>query len=120
MKSVNSFINESRLAFLSSYYQSGLSISEFISKNSLSSSTFYRWIRNFERLNPQMVETMKKKAHQNQADSQKEVSELKSEIARLHAALEHEKLRSHAYDVMIDVAEEMFNIPIRKKAGTKQ
>ena len=31
-----------------------------------------------------------------------------------------EKLRAKAFDTMIDVAEEMFNIPIRKKAGTEQ
>ena len=35
-------------------------------------------------------------------------------------ALELEKLRAKAYDTMINVAEETFNIPIRKKSGTKQ
>lgn len=30
------------------------------------------------------------------------------------------KLRAHAYDMMINLAEETFNIPIRKKTGTKQ
>jgi hypothetical protein len=30
------------------------------------------------------------------------------------------RLRAKAYDTMIDVAEEMFGIPIRKKPGTKQ
>lgn len=31
-----------------------------------------------------------------------------------------QKLRATAYDKMIDLAEETFNIPIRKKSGTKQ
>lgn len=48
------------------------------------------------------------------------VKELEAENKRLHQALELEKLRSKAYDTMIDVAEETFNIPIRKKSGTKQ
>ncbi len=43
-----------------------------------------------------------------------------AENKRLQEALELEKLRSRAFDTMIDVAEKNFNIPIRKKAGTKQ
>ncbi len=35
-------------------------------------------------------------------------------------SLKDAKMRAHAFDTMIDVAEEMFNLPIRKKAGTKQ
>ena len=42
----------------------------------------------------------------------------KVQIAR--KALELEKLRSHAYSTMIDLAEQTFNIPVRKKSGTKQ
>ena len=49
-----------------------------------------------------------------------ELKAAKAENKRLQEALELEKLRSRAYDTMIDVAEEKFNIPIRKKAGTKQ
>ena len=48
------------------------------------------------------------------------VKELEAENKQLQKALELEKLRSKAYDTMIDVAEETFNIPIRKKPGTKQ
>ena len=49
-----------------------------------------------------------------------ELKAMKAENKRLQEALELEKLRSRAYDTMIDVAEANFNIPIRKKAGTKQ
>ena len=31
-----------------------------------------------------------------------------------------EKIRSEAYNHMIELAEQQFNIPIRKKSGTKQ
>lgn len=48
------------------------------------------------------------------------VKELEAENKKLQKAMELEKLRSKAYDTMIDVAEETFNIPIRKKSGTKQ
>ena len=48
------------------------------------------------------------------------LQELEAENKRLQKALELEKLRSKAYDTMINLAEETFNIPIRKKSGTKQ
>lgn len=42
------------------------------------------------------------------------------EFKRLKKALELEKIRSETYNHMIDLAEQQFNIPIRKKSGTKQ
>ena len=48
------------------------------------------------------------------------LKEKDAEIKRLRKALELEKLRSHAYSTMIDLAEQTFNIPVRKKSGTKQ
>lgn len=48
------------------------------------------------------------------------IKELESENKRLEKALELEKLRAKAFDTMIKLAEETFNIPIRKKPGTKQ
>ena len=43
-----------------------------------------------------------------------------SEIKRLKKALDLEKMRSAGYSHMIELAEQQFNIPIRKKSGTKQ
>lgn len=48
------------------------------------------------------------------------IQALRKELRGLQRALAEEKLRSLAYDKMIDVAEEMFHIEIRKKVGTKQ
>ena len=49
-----------------------------------------------------------------------EIRALKAENKRLKARLAEAQLAAKAYDTMIDVAEEMFHIPIRKKPGTKQ
>lgn len=49
-----------------------------------------------------------------------QLKEKDAEIKRLRKALELEKLRSKAFSTMIDLAEETFNIPVRKKSGTKQ
>ena len=49
-----------------------------------------------------------------------QIRELKAENKRLEKALEMEKLRAKAYDTMIDIAEQTFNIPIRKKSDSRQ
>ena len=51
---------------------------------------------------------------------EEELKALRAENKRLEKALELEKLRAMAYDTMITVAEQTFNIPIRKKSGTKR
>lgn len=45
--------------------------------------------------------------------------QLKARIQELERLLEDEQLRSEAYNRIIDIAEKDFNIPIRKKLGTK-
>lgn len=47
--------------------------------------------------------------------SQEDYDKLRAEVTRLRKELRQEKMRSEALDTMIDVAEEMFNIPVRKK-----
>ena len=53
-------------------------------------------------------------------NTNEQLKEKDAEIKRLRTALELEKLRSKAFSTMIDLAEETFNIPVRKKSGTKQ
>ena len=49
-----------------------------------------------------------------------QIRELKAQLKQAQKEAELEKLRAKAYDTMIKVAEETFNIPIRKKSGTKR
>ena len=49
-----------------------------------------------------------------------QIRELKAQLKQAQKEAELEKLRAKAYDTMIRVAEETFNIPIRKKSGTKR
>lgn len=56
-----------------------------------------------------------------EADSKElTLSEALKEIKRLKKALDLEKMRSAGYSHMIELAEQQFNIPIRKKSGTEQ
>ena len=59
-------------------------------------------------------EDMAKKSKDDQ------IQELKAQLRQARKNAELEKLRAHAYDTMITLAEETFNIPIRKKSATKQ
>lgn len=49
-----------------------------------------------------------------------ELARLKAELALLRRELEHERLRREAYQLMVKIAEEEFNIPIEKKYGVKR
>lgn len=49
-----------------------------------------------------------------------ELAKLKAEVELLRRELEEERLRRQAYELMIKIAEEEFNIPIEKKSGVKQ
>lgn len=86
------------------------------------SSTISRWINEFEKSHGnEYISIMKEKLNTPElTPDEKEKMELRAEIARLKAQLSHEQLRADFYDEMITVAEAKFNIPIRKKAGTKQ
>lgn len=49
-----------------------------------------------------------------------EIKALRKEVLDLKKKLYEETMRADFYDTMIDVAEEMFDIEIRKKADTGQ
>jgi hypothetical protein len=51
--------------------------------------------------------------------SNQTIADYNAEIARLKKALRYERMRVEAYSTMIDVAEEMFHIQIRKKTDTE-
>lgn len=53
-------------------------------------------------------------------DPVKSLQEFEAENRRLRKELEMEQLRTRALNVMIDIAENQFKIPIRKKPGAKQ
>ncbi|MEI6124845.1 MAG: hypothetical protein WCQ95_14610, partial [Bacteroidota bacterium] len=76
-------------------------------------SSILNWIRKFDISNN--YEMKKKRTPQP-----KETAQFEAENKRLRAELELERLRVLSLNVMIDLAEEQFKIPIRKKSGAKQ
>ena len=58
-------------------------------------------------------------ANRRRDDYKEENAQLKKRIRELEKALEFSRMETMARDMMIDKAEEYFDIPIRKKSGAK-
>lgn len=116
------------------YFEEGMgyrSISEILP---VSFASIGYWIRNFAKeyktkaeimeaisnLDESSRERLKKTKDNPDTVSSKDTESLKAELTNLREELKYQRLRADAYDEMINVAEEQFNIKIRKKVGAKQ
>lgn len=98
-----------------------LNAEEFVEKYHICSvQTLYAWVGKF--LTQQESVSLSEQNDIDMARKSKDdqIKELKEELKKAQKEAEMQKLRATAYDKMIDLAEETFNIPIRKKSGTKQ
>ena len=120
MKKSDMTFSPYQLELLGDFYRSNFSVSRFAQEKGITRITFWRWVRIFEDSNPEISAYMKKNKSPKSSDESSSITALRLENERLRAELKDAKMRAHAFDTMIDVAEEMFNLPIRKKAGTKQ
>jgi transposase-like protein len=89
-----------------------------------SDSTLLNWLRKYESEKdslPLQSESSNddEMANRSKDDYRKEIAELKKRNRELEKALEFSRLETLARDMMIDKAEEYFDIPIRKKSGAK-
>ena len=122
------FTDEDRMMVVREYLESGVSANSILAKYKLSSrQILFNWMDKFlnkedclplypsDEENNQMTKIETKKETEDSVSKDKD-----NEIRRLRQALELEKLRSKAFEAMVDEAEKTFNIPIRKKSGTKQ
>lgn len=117
------FDEEDKIAIVAEYVGGNVPASQLIEKYHISSrQVFFNWMDKY--VNEKELVSLADETNPSDPMAKKSpeerLKELEAENRRLQKALELEKLRSKAYDTMIDVAEETFNIPIRKKAGTKQ
>ena len=120
------FDETDKIAIAREYHELGLPASEIVAKYHISSAVvLYGWLDKYRNEKvcvslQQETDTDTDMSKRSKQQLEEELKAMKAENKRLQEALELEKLRSRAYDTMIDVAEANFNIPIRKKAGTKQ
>ncbi len=118
-KKAKIYTEADKLELITLFINSGVSKRKFSDEYGLGHCTLSEWIANFASSNviTDTENTMSKNPKKNYRELE---LELEAENRRLKEALETEKLRSLAFNTMIDIAEEQFNIPIRKKAGAKQ
>ena len=77
------------------FYLQGVPVAEVARKTGLSRHTIYTYLRNFEAINPQVAEQMKKNGKDVTPDDYKALQE---EVARLQGELKREKLRADFYE----------------------
>ena len=119
------YSEEERLSILRDYYSSGMSMYACVQKYHISTnSILIRWKKEYES-HPEFVSLQSEPKELDMANRDKEsykeeIAQLKKRNKELEKALAFSKLETEARDLMISIAEEQFNIPIRKKAGAKQ
>lgn len=119
------YSSEERLNILRDYYSSGMSLKACVLKYGLSHhSVLINWKKRYGNekdllsLQPELTE--EEMANRSKEDYKKEIAELKKRNRDLEKALQFSRLETLARDLMIDKAEEYFDVPIRKKSGAKQ
>lgn len=83
-------------------------------------NSVYTWIGKYISLTGSLSLQESKEEEMSAKSKDDQIRELKAQLRQAQKEAELEKLRAKAYDTMISVAEETFNIPIRKKSGTKR
>ena len=118
MKTIKGIDDSLRLEIIGEYL-SGASKYSLVKKYNLyGSGQLISWLRIFGIEDRPQAGLPLKEVEMSKSESE-ELQSLRQELKQLKKDLAHERLRSTAYDKMIALAEEKFNIDIRKKSGSK-
>ena len=126
-RNYRNYSEEEQLSLLREFKQSGMSKGSFCRSHGLScNGVLNYWLRKYESEKvslPLQSESSNDEdddmANRSKDDYKDENAQLKKRIRELEKALEFSRLETLARDMMIDKAEEYFDIPIRKKSGAK-
>ena len=124
-KSRTNYSEEEKLNYLRLYHESGMSKCSFVKKHGIYDATLLNsWLKKYEsekkvlplQSEPSSEDDMANRSKESYKD---EIAQLKKRNRELEKALEFSRLETLARDMMIDKAEEYFDIAIRKKSGAK-
>ena len=118
------YSNEEQLNLLCKYHESGMSKGSFCRLHSISSTSVLDYWQKKHEIQKEVVPLHQESEDTEMANRSKdsykdENAQLKKRIRELEKALEFSRLETLARDMMIDKAEEYFDISIRKKSGAK-
>ena len=113
---------DEKLFFLHSYYQSGMSKHAFCRAHGICCPALLNsWIKKYSNLAEELSLPSEQESpdmsNRSKEAYKDENAQLKKRIKELEKALSFSKLETEARELMITRAEELFNIPIRKKSG---
>ena len=123
-KSQKHYSESEKLSLLRDYHQSGMSKTSFCKSRGLCGIVLLnKWLKKYgiekEMLPLQSKPSDEDMANRSKEDYKDENAQLKKRIKELEKALEFSRLETLSRDMMIDKAEEYFDIAIRKKSGAK-
>ena len=123
-KNPTKYTHEERLALLREYHESGMSKYRFAKEKGFSSPIMLSvWIKKYESEEKSLVlpseQSEEDMSQQSKVQLREDNEHLRKRIKELEKALEVSHLETKARDMLIDKAEELFDIPIRKKSGVK-
>ena len=124
-KTYQKYSEEFKLSVIRDYYSSGMSKYACVRKYQLrSDATLLNWLRKYESEKDSLPlqsdsSNDEDMANRSKEDYKDENTQLKKRIKELEKALEFSRLETVARDLMIDKAEDYFDISIRKKSGAK-
>lgn len=115
---------EEKLQVLRELHESGMTRYAFSKKSGYSQELLSSWLKRFEPAKecldlPSESTSEEDMANRSKDDYREEVKMLKKRIKELEKSLEFSRLETRVRDMMIDKAEDYFNITIRKKHGAK-
>ena len=108
---------EKKIEVVAEYLTGGVSVRELERKYGTSRSGIHRWIKEYK-----LDGWPEEKADGTGSWPALEAKdrEVSADVRRLRKELEEARLYNKLLNAMIDIAEEEFKIPIRKKSGAKQ
>jgi transposase len=98
------------------YLSGGRSYRELEAEYGIASSTLQRWVAasGGERVEEIIRDGIRRK------EEERSMAGAEAEVKRLRKELEEARLKNELLNAMIEIAEEEFEIPIRKKSGAKR
>lgn len=111
-----------KLEVVKFYYDHGENRKATLANFEIDHSCLRDWLRRYPNHDKvvSLLEQINKEKVMAYRKLPKDPARAQEEYERIQKELESEKLKAAAYSTMIDIAEQTFDIPIRKKPGAKQ
>lgn len=110
---------EERKCYVMEYLSSPLSKHLFEKEKGLSYNSIRNWLRIFALEDKPKPIIMSKESSMTEQELSREINALRQEVKRLKAELKYSNMARDAYDHMIDLAEETYNIKVRKNSDAR-